>query len=72
VKTYVLRDRDGDFVQRVESRRTETIKVHFLFTKDRSKARQFTTPELEAPIGSSSLLQEFLHGFAGGRMLRNS
>jgi hypothetical protein len=60
---YLLRDRDGDFVERIEDFGTATVKYHFAFTKDRAKARRFTHDELWGP---SDLAIEFACGFAGG------
>jgi hypothetical protein len=65
-RLYILRDRDGDYVYAVESGETETIKVHFVFTKDRSKAQRFSYDELWSLYATTSVGGEFTHGFGGG------
>lgn len=64
---YVLRDRDGDYVESVQSTGMETVKLHFAFTKDVEQARVFTYDSLYnrqavAPVGVL-----FTQGFSGGR-----
>jgi hypothetical protein len=62
-RRYVLRTLDDDFVASVEDGETETVKLHFTFTKDRSKARVFTYAELWDP---GNIAVEFACGFGGG------
>jgi hypothetical protein len=66
-RRYVLRDRDGDYVQSVEASETTTVKTHFTFTRDRAKAQCFTYDEL---WNQSSLAVEFDHGFSGSKAER--
>jgi hypothetical protein len=68
--SYILQDRDGDYVLNVESTEWETVKVHFAFTKDRSAARVFTYKELLWNQATNPLGLEFIRGFAGGRLVR--
>ena len=67
---YILQDRDGDYVEKVESGTTETIKMHFTFTKDIAKARRFSYDDLWSPLATTSIGGEFTHGFGGGRAIK--
>jgi hypothetical protein len=62
-RRYILRDRDGDYVERVESSETATIKIHFVFTNDRARAQRFSYGELWE---QSNVAIEFNHGYSGG------
>src|SRR5262249_47462958 len=63
--TYILQDRDGDYVEKVESGDTETVKMHFTFTKDIAKAKRFGYADLWSPLATTSTGGEFTHGFSG-------
>ena len=67
--TYILRDKDGDFVKKVTSGTTETVKCHFDFTKDIRQAKLFSYEDLFSPQASMSVGQEFAKGFAGGKAI---
>lgn len=43
---FVLKDRDGDFVESVQGTGMETVKIHFTFTKVLENARVFTDQDL--------------------------
>jgi hypothetical protein len=66
---YILQVPDGDYVSGYEAGKTDTIKVHFKFTKDRKKAAEFRESEL---IGKSTLGVQFVSGYSGGRMINIS
>lgn len=67
---YILQDRDGDYVEKVESGTTETVKMHFTFTKDIAKAKRFSYNDLWSPLATTSIGGEFTHGFSGGRAIK--
>ncbi len=67
---YILQDRDGDYVEKVESGTTETVKMHFMFTKDIAKAKRFSYDDLWSPLARTSIGGEFTHGFGGGRAIK--
>jgi hypothetical protein len=69
---YILQDRDGDYVENVESGDTETVKMHFTFTKDIAKAKRFTYDDLWSPLATTSIGGEFTHGFGGGKAIKVS
>jgi hypothetical protein len=71
-RSYILRDRDGDYVRRVISGDTETVKLHFEFTKDRALAEQFSYDDLWSPYANTSIGGEFTHGYGGGTAERIS
>jgi hypothetical protein len=63
---YILCDRDGDYVRRVISGDTETVKMHFEFARDRAQAMQFSYNDLWSPYANTSIGGEFTHGYSGG------
>jgi hypothetical protein len=67
---YILQDRDGDYVASTESSDTETVKIHFTFTKDKAKVKRFTANDLWSPLATTAIGIEFTTGFAGGKALR--
>ena len=67
---YILQDRDGDYVENVESGTGETVKMHFTFTKDIAKAKRFSYNDLWSPLATTSIGGEFTHGFGGGRAIK--
>jgi hypothetical protein len=67
---YILQDRDGDYVENVESGTSETVKMHFTFTKDITKAKRFSYNDLWSPLATTSIGGEFTHGFGGGRAIK--
>jgi len=67
---YILQDRDGDYVEKVESGDSETVKMHFTFTKDIAKAKRFSYNDLWSPLATTSIGGEFTHGFGGGRAIK--
>jgi hypothetical protein len=67
VRRYILKTRDGDYVQSVEANATATLKSHFNFTQDREKAQRFSYAEL---WDQSTLAVEFACGFSGSRAER--
>lgn len=66
---YVLRERDGDYVEEVQSTGMETVKLFFTFTKDLEKAHVFTSLDLFWKQASIPVGIEFSRGFAGGRAI---
>jgi hypothetical protein len=66
---YILQDRDGDYVEKVESGTSETVKMHFTFTKDIAKAKHFSYSDLWSPLATTSIGGEFTRGFGGGRAI---
>ena len=67
---YILQDRDGDYVEKVESGTSETVKMHFTFTKDIAKAKHFSYSDLWSPLATTSIGNEFTHGFGGRRAVK--
>lgn len=67
---YILQDRDGDYVSAVESTGWETVRFHFVFSKERKDARVFSYKDLFWKQATNPLGIDFLHGFAGGRAIR--
>ena len=63
----MLQDADGDYVSEVISSNTETLGVHFKFTKRMADAKVFGNDELWS---QSTIAVEFVMGFAGGRSIR--
>jgi hypothetical protein len=61
-RRYILKTRDGDYVESVEASETATLKSHFNFTQDREKAQRFSYGEL---WNQSTLAVEFACGFSG-------
>jgi hypothetical protein len=64
MRSYFLRDCDGDYVECIEDGKTATIPVHFFFTANHAKASRFTHDELWGP---GQLGVQFSRGYAGGR-----
>jgi ribonuclease HI len=65
---FVLQSADGDFVSRVDDDGHSTVcGPHFVFTKDRDKARVFRYDELWR---TSDLASQFAEGFSGSRSRR--
>jgi hypothetical protein len=62
---YILQEPDGDYVSSVESGHTETIKLHFNFTKDKSKARRFTYDDLWSKTAVAPVGVLFAQGYRG-------
>jgi hypothetical protein len=69
---YILQDRYGDYVEKVESGDTETVKMNFIFTKDIAKAKRFSYDDLWSPLATTSIGGEFTHGYGGGRAIKVS
>jgi hypothetical protein len=69
---YILQDRDCDYVEKVESGDTETVRTHFIFTTDIAKARHFSYTDLWSPLATTSIGGEFTRGFSGGRAIKMS
>ena len=67
---YILQDRDGDYVEKVDSGDTETVKMHFTFTKDIAKAKRFSYSDLWSPLATTSIGGDFTPGFSGGRAIK--
>jgi hypothetical protein len=65
-RRYVLRTQEGDYVLRIELCELETVKVHFVFTRKREEARQFSYEELWSKYDTVSVGMEFTCGFSGG------
>lgn len=68
-RLYLLQDRDGEFVERVESTGNETVKLRFHFTSNEREARQFSFNDLFSPLAVTSVGGEFVRGYAG-RLVR--
>jgi len=64
---YRLVDREGDYVKEVISSDTETLKMHFVFTKNPEEAKRFSYEQLWSPLATTSVGGEFTRGFAGGK-----
>lgn len=67
---YILQDRDGDYVEKVESTGRETAKLFFTFTKDQEKAKVFTYDDLWWRLATTAIGGHFTAGFAGGKAVR--
>jgi hypothetical protein len=66
---FVLKDRDGDFVESVQGTGMETVKIHFTFTKVLENARVFTDQDLHWKQAVNPIGVTFISGFAGGRAI---
>jgi hypothetical protein len=64
-RRYILRDRDGAYVESITPSETATVKMGFTFTPDREKARRFSYDELWIPYAVAGIGIEFTCGFAG-------
>jgi hypothetical protein len=62
--SYVIRDRDGDYLQAIESTGWETVPEHFVWTKDKGEARQFRHQEL---YGIDGVWIRVIRGHPGSR-----
>lgn len=69
-RRYIVQDRDGDYIERVESMDSETLKCHFIWTPKREKARIFTGAELWATGDAVCIMQRIVQGYAGARAIR--
>ena len=67
--SYILQDREGDSVEGVESTGLETVKWHFVFTKQKKSAKVFEYDDLFSRLATNPVGTEFLRGFAGGRVI---
>lgn len=65
----ILQSRDGDYVERIEWTDWDTVKTHFVFTKDRDKAKVITMEDMYPPNATTSIGTEWSKGFAGGRVI---
>jgi hypothetical protein len=61
-----LRTQEGEYVERIDSGEWETVKLHFVFTRKREHAAQFTYDDLWSPYDTTSPGMAFTCGFAGG------
>jgi hypothetical protein len=68
---YILQEPDGDYVSSVESGDTETIKLHFNFTKDKKKARRFTYDDLWSKLAVAPVGVLFAQGYRGNAIQEN-
>ena len=66
---FKLIDREGEYVERVESTGLDTVKVQFHFTKDPQKARIFSYQDLFSRQETTAIGIEFQRGYAG-RLIR--
>ncbi len=68
-RRYILQDLDGDYVETVQSTGLETVKLHFVFTPEREKARKFTALDLFWKQATNPIGTAFISGFGGGRVI---
>jgi hypothetical protein len=64
-QNYVVQDRDGDYLQRIESVNWDTVKFQFHWTHKRSEAQVFTTEELWARGDTMCMALQLVKGHAG-------
>jgi len=70
-RRYIVREPDGDYLKRVETHYTSaTCPVHFVWTKHRHLAAEFSYLELNDPHATTSLMHQLIHGFAGVTAIR--
>ncbi len=69
---YILQDKDGDYVEEVQSTGLDTSKFHFVFTHDRAKARKFTELDLFWKQATNPIGTTFISGFAGAHVIKVS
>ncbi len=67
---YILQDKDGDYVELVQSTGLETVKLHFVFTPDREKAREFTELDLFWKQATNPIGTAFISGFGGAHVTK--
>jgi hypothetical protein len=70
-RRYLLADRDGDYVAAVEYTGWDTVKLRFVFTRDRARAMVFTHEDLFQRNATNPLGQAFVAGFSGSQLLRH-
>ena len=61
----ILQDYDGDYVSDIVNGGSETIRYTFLFTKDRTKAKVFSSDELWNRHDNLGLAVAFACGYTG-------
>jgi len=69
-REYIIQDRDGDYLEKIEGGNFETVRFFFHWTADRKKARVFTTGELWAKGDTVCMMLRLAMGFAGVAAIR--
>lgn len=64
---WIVQDRDGDYIESIESTGWECVKWHFHWTKYRDFAHVFTGEELLGKDGTMNLI---VAGFAGATAIK--
>jgi hypothetical protein len=70
-RRYIVRERDGQYLKRIEtSYESATCPVHFVWTRHRHLAAEWTYTDLHDPHAAVSLMQQVIHGHAGASAAR--
>ena len=71
-RRYIVRERDcGHYLKRIETHyASATCPVHFIWTKHRHLAAEWTHIDLHDPHATISLMQQVIHGHAGATAIR--
>jgi hypothetical protein len=68
----IILKHENDYVERIESTDWETVKMYFVWTNDRTKAKVFNYSDVYPPKVSSSIGMEFSKGFSRGEVIQVS
>lgn len=65
----VILKHENDYVERIEGTDWDTVKMHFVFTRDRSKAKQIPMSSIFPHQATTSIGSEWTKGFSRGEMI---
>jgi len=65
---FIVQDKDGDYIESVESTNLDTVKRVFHWTRDRRRARVFAYSDLFARE-TVCLMQQIIQGHSGAHMI---
>lgn len=69
-RLYVVRCKDGDYLEAISSTGWETVQVSFTWARDLKRARRFSDQELNFKRDTTTIMQHVQHGFAGAEQIR--